>query len=360
MEYSIDKDDYLTSCSGAERELRLPPEVRGISGIFSSAFEGCLELEKLILPPTVEWVEIGGLNGAANLRELIIEGNETGLDMFACAGCEKLTHIEFPADNRKINNSAFCETPWLKAQPYSAWIRNGELLCYGGDAKEYVIPPHVAAVGESAFFGNCTLERVVIGSHVKKIGDAAFRACEKLAEVCIEGQPAIAPDAFDDTPWLAKHNVFFINNNRLLRYTGAESALHIPDGIIEICARAFAGNQSIVSVMIPDTVKAIGINAFEYCSQLSDVTLSCGLTEIGGGAFTGCVALESITFPLSLRSVGPFAFSNCKSLERIDLSPHAVLFCHGAFYGCIKLNHNASENGPIPPEAFLCSRRYIR
>ncbi len=357
MEYSIVKDGYLSSCSGTNRELRLPPEIRGISGIFSSAFEGCCELEKLILPSTVEWVETGGLAGAVNLRELTIEENETGLDQFACAGCAKLAHIEFPADNRHISNSAFCGTPWLKAQPYSAWIRNGELLCYDGDAKEYVIPPHVAAVGENAFFGNSALERVVIGPNVQKLGDAAFCMCEKLSEVCIEGKLSIAPDAFDNTPWLTNHNGFFINNKRLLRYIGSESALNISDGIIEICAHAFEENQNIVSVMIPNTVEAIGKNAFVHCSQLSDVILPGSLSEIAGGAFTGCIALKSIAFPPSLRSVGPFAFSNCKNLEHIDLPQHAVSFGKGAFYGCIKLKHNTSESGPIPPEALLLPPR---
>lgn len=353
MKLQIDQEGYLTCCSGIGKELRLPPEVRGINGIPSSAFvEGCDMLERLILPPTVEWVGSYSLCGAPNLKELIVEGANTRLDNYSC-WCDQLESIVFPPEHREIENCAFYGTKWIKKQPYSAWIRGGTLLCYDGDDVEFEIPAEVTSIGEDSFSAlrKLPLAAIHIGKQVERIGRAAFYYCENLAAVYFEGDPFIEPNAFDETPWLKKQGDFFVNHNRLLRYTGNAEQVAVPDGITEICMQAFELNENIRSVVMPQTMKAIGFNAFVGCARLHSVTLPEGLREITYRAFAGCEALEEITLPASVYCVWPCAFSNCKKLKHIDRTKHYIEFCSGSFYNCDALRQHADEYG-IPAEAF--------
>ena len=56
---------------------------------------------------------------------------------------------------------------------------------------------------------------------------------------------------------------------------------------------ALSGLTNLVNVDIPETVTAIGNNAFAGCSNLESLTLS-NVSEIGEGAFTGCDNLTSV------------------------------------------------------------------
>jgi TolB-like protein len=69
------------------------------------------------------------------------------------------------------------------------------------------------------------------------------------------------------------------------------------------------------------TVTSIGDEAFEYCSELSSVTIPNSVTSIGDGAFEGCSGLSSVTIPNSVTSIGDGAFLGCSGLKAISVSP---------------------------------------
>ncbi|MBQ8759330.1 MAG: leucine-rich repeat domain-containing protein, partial [Clostridia bacterium] len=71
---------------------------------------------------------------------------------------------------------------------------------------------------------------------------------------------------------------------------------------------AFAGNTDITSVVIPDTVTAIGTGAFQGCTALKSVTLPASLEKINDFTFNGCSSLEELNIPEGVESVGLFAF----------------------------------------------------
>lgn len=62
----------------------------------------------------------------------------------------------------------------------------------------------------------------------------------------------------------------------------------------EIPAAAFAGMESLVTVVMPESVTAIGEKAFENCTSLEALSLK-SVNTIGAGAFEGCSSLTSIT-----------------------------------------------------------------
>lgn len=63
--------------------------------------------------------------------------------------------------------------------------------------------------------------------------------------------------------------------------------------VIGVPERAFLSCSDLKTVILPEQVKAIGVNAFSYCSLLSEINLK-NVTHIGKGAFQDCPALEEV------------------------------------------------------------------
>ena len=59
--------------------------------------------------------------------------------------------------------------------------------------------------------------------------------------------------------------------------------------------KAFAADQTLRELILPQTVKKIKPKAFFNCVHLKKVVLPPTIEEIGAGAFSGCEALESIS-----------------------------------------------------------------
>lgn len=71
---------------------------------------------------------------------------------------------------------------------------------------------------------------------------------------------------------------FQMNGDILVRYTGTEETVSVPDGVKEIGEEAFSENSSIKKVILPNSVEKIKYNAFFGCENLEEVELN---DEIG-------------------------------------------------------------------------------
>ena len=89
--------------------------------------------------------------------------------------------------------------------------------------------------------------------------------------------------------------------------------------VVVIQNSAFKDCSNVTSVLIPSSIKSIGINAFENCSNIAEVVISEGVTLIGNNTFLGCEKLASVTLPTSLESIGANAFAGCTQLSSIVL-----------------------------------------
>lgn len=111
----------------------------------------------------------------------------------------------------------------------------------------------------------------------------------------------------------------------------------IPEGVYEIGDYAFAGLMGLEEIVLPDTVRTMGMRCLAATS-LRHVTLPPQLQEIADDLFSYCTALESVVLPQGIRRIGEYAFSSCPALREITIPGSAALIGEYAFWGCTALN----------------------
>ena len=106
-------------------------------------------------------------------------------------------------------------------------------------------------------------------------------------------------------------------------WLGEEICLTVPEAlggysvaVIGDYAFAYAGLEWVI---LPSTLKEIGVCAFNACYSLARVDFPEGLERIGADAFLCCESLQEAILPQSLKEIGEEAFWNCLSLERVEL-----------------------------------------
>ena len=71
------------------------------------------------------------------------------------------------------------------------------------------------------------------------------------------------------------------------------------------------------SIVLPNTITAIGYYAFYDNDSLSSCVLPSSLTYVGESAFAQCVAMTSFVIPASLTSIGYNVFNYCRNITSI-------------------------------------------
>lgn len=131
---------------------------------------------------------------------------------------------------------------------------------------------------------------------------------------------------------------------RMFTSRGLQTIL-LPKSVISIDDYAFSSCRSLNKVVIyENSVKTIGMAAFEYCSSLADIVLPEGVTTIARSAFWGCSSLSRIDLPEGVTTIGHSAFYGCEKLSSVKL-PNSLTTIEGfAFSGCNGLTITIPDN----------------
>lgn len=140
-----------------------------------------------------------------------------------------------------------------------------------------------------------------------------------------------------------------------------KNVLRIPEKCKSIEKYSFQNCDSLVKVIIPDSVKSIGQDAFEntpwyeskedgvvYINNIlykykgdmpinTSITIKSGTKSITNAAFCWCDNLIDITIPNSITSIGDSVFHGCSGLTNITIPNSVVRIGDTAFYGCSSL-----------------------
>ena len=106
------------------------------------------------------------------------------------------------------------------------------------------------------------------------------------------------------------------------------ASVDLPDSILSIGEKAFAGTDSLRDVVIPSSVVAWGKEAFAG-SAVERVTVNG--TVVGASAFDGCENLISVSFTDKLKKIDEYAFYACTALKNVDIPQSGVTVYRGAF-----------------------------
>lgn len=151
--------------------------------------------------------------------------------------------------------------------------------------------------------------------------------------------------------------------------------------VTRIDSDAFKNCTEITSIVIPESVTAIGAGHFSGCSSLANIKVSednknyssidgvlfnkdgsrllvypkgnkrskyivpVSATSIDSYAFYDCTSLTEITIPDSVTSIGSYAFSGCTSLSKVQLSNNLTVIECKTFYGCTNLKDVTIPDG---------------
>ncbi len=77
-------------------------------------------------------------------------------------------------------------------------------------------------------------------------------------------------------------------------------------------------NNGITSLVIPDSVTDMGIDAFFGCENLTSISIGSGMTRIRDKSFGSCTKLTSVSFGSNVTEIQQMAFLGCSALKRIN------------------------------------------
>ena len=107
---------------------------------------------------------------------------------------------------------------------------------------------------------------------------------------------------------------------------------------------AFLECTNIKSVILPNTLTAIGTQAF-WGSSLVSISIPASVEEIRGSAFFGCSSLKTVTFEKGSKLKTVAGFSHCTSLTTIEIPASVETIEDQAFEGCSLLATVTFEKG---------------
>ena len=333
----------LSSCEDSSGSSTPPPLV-GTKGLQYERIENkneyrvvgigsATELD-IIIPDTYKGLPVTEISNSAfstsmladnvNLTSIIIGNNVNYIGDSAFRGCSGLASVTIPDSIILMGDDVFFECTNLQYNEI-----NG--LKYLGNTQNECV--YLAGVVST------DIVTAEINEHCKCIGEGVFFECENLTNISLpDAVTSISFGAF----WGCGNLQY--NEENELRYLGnsENKYLYLADTI----------STDITTANVNANCKFIGYQVFQYCRNLTSITMGNGILSIGHSAFDNCKKLESVTIASTVLSVGKRAFSNCESLKSIVIPDSVRVIDTAAFMTCRGLTSAEINANVIGDAAF--------
>ena len=289
-----------------------------------------------------------------DVKKAVLEEGVTTVGNNAFYLLSGLTSVSLPETLTSIGSGAFINCRGLTAVTLPAGLQTISANAFQGCSglTEIALPDSLTALGTGAFSGCASLAEVTLSQSLTTIGDNTFRGCP-IVEISVPASVEnISSSAFSECPALAAFTVDEGSNaysslNGVL-YNKSQTALiaapkmlagevTLPETLTAIGDNAFINCKALTGVTLPGTVTSIGKSAFENCVSLVDAALPAGLLSLGNNAFAGCEALTCAHIPAGVTATGSNIYRDCTALTSAVIDEGVQKLGSYAFSGCTSL-----------------------
>lgn len=346
----------------------------GITEIKPEAFKNCIDLEKIIIPNTINTIGESAFENCINLKEIVLPSTLKKINKRAFYNCTNLLKVVIEEDNLEYIAPDSFDKSAIKT--YNNIIIIGQtLLKYSKNLPESVIDiknlvedTKIKTIAGGAFDGCSNIISITIPGTVRYIGDNAFSGCTNLEEIFFEP----VEEGTYNIPLTVGHRLDFeirksllsdcsnikrISLGRNIKYfTEIEDYKSVGDslyseidwwdptyksiegkiGFPNECGRdyndgyenldlgytsMFRDLSSLTTIEFKNGVEVIRDLEFYGCSELSGYIELCDtIKEIGFKSFCGTKIYSiKVNKESELSYIWTKAFMNCSSLSEIDI-----------------------------------------
>lgn len=216
----------------------------GLTYLGYRAFENCGSLTSISIPSGITEIREGTFSSCENLTDVIMPWGVVSIGDYAFYYCTQLSDFELPSTLVSIGDYAFD-------------------YCRGFD--EINLPSSLTEIGEYAF-ALTRVKNITVPHNVSYIGYCAFYGCYLLESIYVDSQ---------NENYKAVDSVIYTKDGTEIvfypsSYVDGERHFEIPTGVTVIGDYVFQ-NSLLESIVIPESVKEIGHDAFWSCDNLTEV-----------------------------------------------------------------------------------------
>ena len=159
-----------------------------------------------------------------------------------------------------------------------------------------------------------------------------------------EGLCTVCENAFKPNPKITYKIYESEGYAEVKSFGGEASVVMIADTyegypVTSIGFQAFAFNQGLTEVIIPESITQIKGDAFARCKNLKSPKLPKNLTSLGNSAFKECHSITYLRIPGSLKVIDDYAFYDCRNLKYVIFGEGVETLNQDSFDSCKKLTY---------------------
>ncbi|MBR1625461.1 MAG: leucine-rich repeat protein, partial [Clostridia bacterium] len=274
----------------------------------------------------------GAFYNCRTLRQITLSDEVGFIESGAFIGCSSLQYNEY-------ENGLYLGN---ETNPYLLLVQ-----AQSTDITTCEVNRQTKFIHEGAFFGCKALKNLVIPDSVTDIGDNLLRDCLVL-EFNEYDNAYYLGNAENPCVILVKAkdtNITSCSVNEKTRFIYKEAfqfcseltELSIPESVLGIGSSAFSGCVKLKNVNIPTKCKEIKQYTFSNCGLIEDIVIPDSVETIEKGAFFNCDSLMSVTFGKNVTMIGEEAFQECAFLTTVTLNPKVMKIGDNAFKWCARL-----------------------
>lgn len=312
-----------------------------------------------------EYTEISdGAFGGTDIVTLTILNKDAVIRPYAFANCGSLKKVTFPAEGvAEIGARAFDNAKALERVDNLDKVKLVGDYAFASTAITQVTVAADASYGNGAFFRSKIVTLTITGNAA--FGPGAFQRCVNLTRVNMPvdgtvefGEGCFAYDTALSSIDLSKQqrieNMTFYGCTALVK-AALTAATEIGDHAFADCSALYnvsmpkvvsigesafgryaandGGAPAISELVLPETLKYVGMGAFIGCEGLISAVLPSSLEEVSDYMFAYCINLEEVTLPETIKRIGVYGFAGSEVLNKINLG-NVKEFAAYAFTSC--------------------------